>query len=85
MKKGGYYLRDEKQAMENLRESITYLSYEKAKANIGLARETGRHETETFVENWLSRAFADGKKYPVKVAFRHEVQTPEVLPPAKKD
>jgi hypothetical protein len=85
VKKGGRFLRDEKQAMDNLKESITYLSYEKAKTNIGLARDTGRHQTETFVENWLSRAFADGKKYPVKVAFRNEVQPSGILEQPKKD
>ena len=85
VKKGGYYLRDEKQAMENLKDSITYLSYEKARANIELARETARHQTETFVENWLSRSFADGKKYPVKVTFRREHQPPAIPQLQKTD
>jgi hypothetical protein len=66
-------LRNTTEAMENLRNSITWLSYKKAEANIELVRETGRKQTETFVENWLSKSFADGKKYPVKVRFRHEV------------
>ncbi|HWH71984.1 MAG TPA: hypothetical protein VNT26_21660 [Candidatus Sulfotelmatobacter sp.] len=66
-------LRNTTEAMENLKSSITYLSYKKAKANIELVRETGRKQTETFVENWLAKTFADGKKYPVKVQFRSEV------------
>ena len=66
-------LRNTSEAMDNLRNSITSLSYKKAEANIGLVRETGRKQTESFVENWLAKSFADGKKYPVKVQFRHEL------------
>jgi hypothetical protein len=61
-------------AMENLKKSITLLSYKKAEANIGLVRETGRKQTETFVHNWLAKNFADGKNYPVKVIFRDETK-----------
>jgi hypothetical protein len=68
-------IRNTTEAMENLKSSITSLSYRNAKTNIELVRETGRKQTETFVQNWLSRAFADGKAYPVKVRFRNEVQT----------
>ncbi len=68
-------LRNTSEAMENLKSSLTWLSYKKAEANIGLIRETGRRETETFVHNWLAKAFADGKDYPVKVVFRDEAQT----------
>jgi hypothetical protein len=66
-------LRNTSEAMENLKSSITALSYKKAEANIELVRETGRKQTESFVENWLVKSFADGKKYPVKVQFRREV------------
>jgi len=66
------YLRRTHEAMENLKSSITYLSIERAKTNIDLAREKARKEVEGFVENWLSRSFADGKQYPVKVRFRSE-------------
>ena len=68
------HIRNTKEAMENLKESITMLSYKKARANIDLVRETGRKQTETFVEDWLARSFADGKRYPVKVRFRNEVK-----------
>jgi hypothetical protein len=67
-------IRNTTEAMENLKSTITALSYKKAEANIELVRETGRKQTETFVENWLAKSFADGKKYPVKVRFRHEPQ-----------
>jgi hypothetical protein len=66
------YLRRTHEAMENLKSSITYLSIERAKTNIDLAREKARKEVESFVENWLSKSFADGKQYPVKVRFKSE-------------
>jgi hypothetical protein len=66
--------RNTTEAMDNLKNSITWLSYKKADANIELVRETGRKNTETFVENWVARSFTDGKKYPVKVRFSSETQ-----------
>jgi len=77
------YLRRTHEAMENLKNSITYLSIQRAKTNIDLVRETGRKQTETFVENWLAKSFADGKTYAVKVRFRSE--TPLNGEPEKKD
>lgn len=68
-------LRNTTEAMDNLKKSLTWLSYKRAEANIGLVRETGRKQTETFVHNWLARSFADGKDYPVRVAFRDEAQS----------
>jgi hypothetical protein len=66
--------RNTTEAMNNLKSSITSLSYQKALTNISLVRETGRAKTEQFVENWLERNFSDGKKYPVKVRFSDETQ-----------
>jgi hypothetical protein len=66
------HFRNTSEAMENLRSSMTWMSYKKAEANIELVRETGRKQTETFVENWLAKSFADGQKYPVKVLFHNE-------------
>ena len=68
-------IRDTHQAMEDLKSSITWMARQKARENIGLVRETGRKETEAFVQNWLSRSFADGKKYRVNVRFRNEAPT----------
>ena len=67
-------IRNTAEAMDNLKRSITWLSYKKAQANIDLVRETGRTQTETFVHNWLAKSFSDGKNYPVKVLFRNETQ-----------
>jgi hypothetical protein len=77
--------RNTSEAMENLRSSMTWMCYKKAQANIELVRETGRTQTEAFVENWLAKSFADGKKYPVKVRFRSEKQAPETLHSPKSE
>jgi hypothetical protein len=66
------HFRNTSEAMENLRNSMTWMSYKKAEANVQLVRETGRKQTESFVENWLAKSFSDGKAYPVKVRFRNE-------------
>ena len=68
-------VRNTTEALENLKKSITWLSYKKAEANIGLVRDTGRRQAEMFVERWVRRDFTDGKNYPVKVWFRSEVET----------
>jgi hypothetical protein len=65
-------IRNTTDAMENLKRSITSLSYQKARTNVELVREKGRQQTEAFVQNWLARSFADGKVYAVKVRFRDE-------------
>jgi len=71
VKKDSHFRRTS-EAIESLKSSITGLSIRKAQTNIELVRETGRKQTETFVENWLAKSFADGRKYPVKVRFRNE-------------
>ncbi len=75
-------IRDSHQAMDALKKSITSMTTQKAHANIGLVRETGRKQTEIFVQNWLSRTFSDGKKYPVVVKFRSEIPKDVVFPPS---
>ena len=68
--KKGYLKTDA--AQERLQGSITSLVTLRGKENIPLVRETGRKQTEEFVETWLARSFADGRKYPVKVHFPDE-------------
>ena len=68
-------IRDARQALEELKGSITWMVNQKARQNIPLVRETGRKETQAFVENWLAKSFADGKRYPVTVRFRNEIRT----------
>lgn len=76
-------IRDTRQAMDGLKKSITSMATQKAHTNINLVKETGRRQTEQFVQNWLTQNFSDGKKYPVVVRFRNEVSKDAVLPPAK--
>ena len=68
-------IRDTRGAMEGLKNSITWMAHEKAKTNVNLVRETSRMQTQKFVQNWLAKAFSDGKNYPVTVRFRSEVST----------
>jgi hypothetical protein len=68
-------IRDTRSAMDGLKKSITWMTYQKAEANRELVRETGRKQTESFVQNWLAQSFADGRKYPVTVRFRNESPT----------
>lgn len=68
----GSLLRDAAAAQENLKKSITFLTQVRARENIALVRENGRKQTAEFVEKWLSKSFADGKSYPVKVYFPGE-------------
>lgn len=68
--KKGYLKTDE--ALDNLKKSLTSLAVLKARDNIPLVRESCRQQTTLFVEHWLSKAFADGEKYPVKVHFPDE-------------
>lgn len=70
-------LRNSAEAMESLKESLTSLSYLKARSNINLVRETGRRQVEMFVETWLAKSFTDGKAYAVKVQFRNELTKDE--------
>ncbi len=84
VKKDSHFRRTS-EAVENLKSTITGLSIKKAETNIGLVRETGRRQTELFVENWLSRSFADGRKYPVKVRFRNETHPNGAASPGVTD
>lgn len=73
----GSVFRNTEESLAGLRNSITQLSRQKARANVPLIRETGRKQTAEFVERWLSRQFSDGAQHPVKVYFPGET-----LPPA---
>ena len=66
------------EALENLKSSISSLVILRAKDNIPLVLETGRHQAAEFVERWLGKSFADGKKYPVKVYFPGESPPGEI-------
>lgn len=71
--KKGSVLRDEEQARDNLKKSLTSLAHLRAREHVQLIRETGRRQVTEFAETWLANNFADGRKYPVKVFFPGEV------------
>ena len=71
------------EAQENLKRSITGLVVLRAKDNIHLVRETGRKQTADFIEKWLSKSFADGKRFPVKVSFQDESAPENVAIPGQ--
>jgi hypothetical protein len=68
----GSLLRDTASAQENLKKSITSLSYLKARENIALVRQTGRQSVAEFVQQWLRTAFSDGTNYQVRIHFPGE-------------
>jgi hypothetical protein len=75
----GSLLRDEEEAMEQLKHGLTAMSAQRAQENIALVRELGRNKTAEFVENWLAGAFTDGNSFAVKVTFAdEEAPTPDV-------
>lgn len=71
--KRGSVLRNEEQARENLKKSLTSLAHLRAREHVQLVRETGRRQVTEFVETWLAKNFSDGAKHPVKVFFPGEV------------
>lgn len=75
----GSVWRDEVQASDALKASLTQLCRERARQNVPLIRETGRRQTEDFVRRWLVTRFSDGRDYRVLVFFPDE--TPKVAPP----
>lgn len=80
----GSVLRDEDVVIEALKAGLTGMSREKARQNVSLVREVGRHEAEKFVERWLASRFSDGASYRARVAFADEAplspRSPEARP-----
>jgi hypothetical protein len=72
----GSILRDETAALENLRLGLTELSKARARQHVGFVRETGRRQTERFVETWLAQGFADGRRFRAVVRFADEPPPP---------
>jgi hypothetical protein len=74
--KKGSVLRDEAAALASLRQGLTELSKQRARAHVLLVRETGRRQTEEFVETWLQARFSDGKQLRARVRFADEPPAP---------
>jgi hypothetical protein len=70
--RAGSVFRDERKALEGLRDTLTELSKRRAADNVAVVRELGRRKTEEFVEKWLARSFTDARGYDVRVVFADE-------------
>lgn len=69
----GSLLRDEDEALEELKRGLTQMSIRRSRDHLPLIRELGRRKTAEFIENWLVQSFGDGKYYQVRVVFADEV------------
>ena len=65
-------LRDEEEALENLKRGLSNLSKMRAQENIALVRELGRKKTKDFIRNWLLASYDDAKSYRIEVVFADE-------------
>src|SRR5262249_34719109 len=74
--KQGSVLRDQAAVIENLRFGLTELCGERARQHIELVRDTGRRQTEEFVETWMKARFSDGAAYRARVSFADERPSP---------
>lgn len=70
----GSLLRDEDEALEELKQGLTQMSIRRSRDHLPLIRELGRRKTEEFIENWLVQSFGDGDDYRVRVVFADEVE-----------
>lgn len=70
----GSLLRDEDEALEDLKRGLTQMSIRRSRDHLPLVREVGRRKTQEFVENWLAQSFGDGQDYHVRVVFADEVE-----------
>jgi hypothetical protein len=66
-------LRDEDEALEELKRGLTLAARMRARRHVALVREEGRRQTGEFVGTWLQNAFGDGGEVPVEVVFADEI------------
>jgi hypothetical protein len=76
----GSVFRDEAAALEGLRSGLTELSKLRAAEHVHIVRDTGRRQTERFVETWLGQAFSDGGKHRAVVRFADEAPSAPAEP-----
>jgi hypothetical protein len=70
----GSVLRDEAAVMEKLRQGLSELAQQRARAHVPLVRDTARRQTEEFVETWLKTKFSDGGNVRARGTFADEPQ-----------
>jgi thymidine kinase len=66
------FLRDEEEALENLRKGLSQLSKQRARENVTLVRELGRKQTAEFIRTWLMASYDDADAYRIDVIFADE-------------
>lgn len=77
----GSVLRDEAAALGKLRQGLSALARERARQHVPLVLETGRRQTEDFVETWMRARFNDAGSFRARVRFPGETATrPPALP-----
>lgn len=78
--KEGSLLRDEEEALADLKKGLTSMSHHRTRELEGLVRETARAKIERFVRTWLLQNFPDAEDVRIEVTFADEVGTsPPVL------
>ena len=68
------FLRDEEEALENLRKGLSQLSKQRAAENVTLVRELGRKQTAEFIRTWLMSSYDDADAYRIDVVFADEAR-----------
>ena len=68
------FLRDEEEALENLRRGLSQLSKQRAAQNVSLVRELGRKQTAEFIRTWLMSSYDDADGYRIEVVFADEAR-----------
>ena len=68
-------LRDEEEALENLRKGLSQLSKQRAQENVSLVRELGRKQTAEFIRTWLMASYDDADAYRIDVVFADEARS----------
>ena len=66
------FLRDEEEALENLRQGLSQLSKQRARENVTLVRVLGRKQTAEFIRTWLMASYDDADAYRIDVIFADE-------------
>lgn len=79
----GSLLRDERAALERLKQALPALTGARAQRSVPLVRETARRQATLFVSRWLAQRFGpEAASYEVEVLFADEAAAaPQVLTP----
>lgn len=71
--KEGSLLRDEDEALADLKAGLTSMSHRRTQELEGLVKETARTKIEGFVRTWLLQNFPDAEDVPIEIIFADEI------------